>query len=63
LPAVFEPSDKACAAVEKLVTSMTISICYCSTLDDCMLLEDGPNRDASTRDVRSCPKPTDDSFN
>ncbi len=63
LPDVLGPADPLCATMMKLISQMSISVCFCSTLDDCSLLEEGPEREATTTDVRSCPARTDDSFN
>ena len=63
IPAQIEHPDPACDMTLKLIQRMSVSVCYCSTLNDCSLLEDGPDRDATTTDVRSCPKRNDDSFN
>jgi hypothetical protein len=63
VPEKLEPPDEACGAILRLIRQMSINVCYCSTLNDCSLFEDGPDRDATTTDVRGCPKRNDDSFN
>jgi hypothetical protein len=62
-PASFEPSDPVCAKLAKALQQLTISVCYCSTLDDCSIFSDEPGRDSETKESRHCPSRTDDSFN
>ena len=59
----FQPSDPVCARLSAFIRKASLSVCYCSTLDDCLLLSDEPGRDPTTTEVRRCPKPSDDSFN
>jgi hypothetical protein len=61
--ASLEPPDEMCARLMALVRQLSISICYCSTLQDCFVMVDGPDRDAITTETRRCPAPSADSFN
>src|SRR6202012_4186751 len=36
------PNDELCAGLVRAIRKMSVSICYCSTLNDCWTLEDGP---------------------
>jgi hypothetical protein len=61
--AALGPSDPTCARLLTLLRRASISVCYCSTLDECAVLSDGPDRDPTTTETRRCPTPSADSFN
>jgi hypothetical protein len=59
----FLPHEETCARLVAAIRHMALSICYCSTLDDCWTLTDAPDRDAITTETRRCPARSDRSFN
>jgi hypothetical protein len=59
----YEPDDETCARLVALIRRLSLSICYCSTLDDCLVLSDGPDRERRTTETRRCPARSADSFN
>ena len=57
------PNDELCAGLVRAIRKMSVSICYCSTLNDCWTLEDGPEHGEVTTETRRCPAHSDRSFN
>jgi hypothetical protein len=56
------PLDPECNRLLKRIQAMNVSLCYCSTLDDCFMMHDEPHVPTTTEDVRRCAPRSDDSF-
>ena len=62
-PSDFLPHEETCARLVTAIRHLSLSLCYCSTLDDCWTLVDGPDRESITTETRRCPARSDRSFN
>jgi hypothetical protein len=58
---ITEKSGPLGAQLNRDRNRISVEICYCSTLGDCWILRSGPNGN-STTETRTCPKPSDTSF-
>jgi hypothetical protein len=47
---------------KRLAAGLRVSICYCSTFDDCFWLDDLTSKQHETTPAKSCPAPGPDSF-
>jgi hypothetical protein len=61
-PLTFDESNPDWVKMDKDRERITVEICYCSTLDECLTLRAGGSGRSSTTEPRRCPSPSAISF-